>query len=95
MPRGALNRLNYPVKLVAKLSALTSVVTNADAAPPKQAYEVYDHLAGRIDAQLARLKETLDNRLPPFADLLRKHQVPAVVPGSEPVSDAPAAPRPV
>ena len=92
---GALNRLNYPVKLVAKLSALTSVVTNADAAPPKQAYEVYDHLAGRIDAQLARLKETLDSRLPPFSEMLREHQVPAVVPGSEPASDAPGDPRPV
>ena len=88
---GALNRLNHPVKLVVKLSALTSVVTNADAPPPKQAYEVYDHLAGQIDAQLARLKETLDSRLPPFADLLREHQVPAVVPGSEPAADAPVA----
>ena len=47
---GALNRLNYPVKLVIKLGALTSVVTNADAPPTKQAYEVYDHLAGLIDA---------------------------------------------
>ena len=83
---GALNRLNYPVKLVIKLGALTSVVTNADAPPTKQAYEVYDLLAGQIDAQLTRLKETLDSRLPPFADLLREHQVPAVVPGSEPVS---------
>ncbi len=89
---GALNRLNHPVKLVVKLSALTSVVTNADVAPPKQAYEVYDHLAGQIDAQLARLKETLEGRLPPFADLLREHEVPAVVPGSEPVADAPGAP---
>ena len=83
---GALNRLNYPVKLVIKLGALTSVVTNADAPPTKQAYEVYDLLAGQIDVQLTRLKETLDSRVPAFADLLREHQVPAVVPGSEPVS---------
>ena len=86
--KGALNRLNYPVKLVIKLGALTSVVTNADAPPPRQAYEVYDHLAGLIDQQLARLKETLDSRLPAFGDLLREHRVPAVVPGSEPVADA-------
>ena len=83
---GALNRLNYAVKLIAKLSALTSVVTSADAPPTRQAYEVYDHLAGQIDAQLARLKETLERRLPPFADLLREHHVPAVLPGSEPLS---------
>ena len=89
---GALNRLNYPVKLVIKLGALTSVVTNADAPPTKQAYDVHDHLGGQIDAQLARLKETLGSRLPPFADLLREHQVPAVVPGSEPASAAPVAP---
>ena len=85
---GALDRVNFPVKLVAKLSALTSVVTSADAPPTRQAYEVYDHLSGQIDAQLARLRETLDRRLPAFTDLLREHEVPAVVPGSEPVSDA-------
>ena len=84
---GALNRLNYPVRLIVKLSALTRVVTNADAPPTRQAYEVFDHLSGQIDAQIARVKETLDRRLPAFADLLREHHVPAVVPGSEPVSD--------
>ena len=83
---GALNRLNYPVRLIVKLSALTSVVTNADAPPTRQAYEVFDHLSGQIDAQIARVKETLDRRLPAFAHLLREHGVPAVVPGSEPVS---------
>ena len=77
---GALNHLNHPVKLIHKLAGLTSVVTFADAAPTRQAYEVYDHLAGLIDRQIDRLKETLGSRLPAFGDLLREHGVPAVVP---------------
>ena len=77
---GALNHLNHPVRLIHKLAGLTSVVTFADAAPTRQAYEVYDHLAGLIDRQIDRLKETLGRRLPAFGDLLREHGVPAVVP---------------
>ena len=85
---GALNRLLFPVKLTFKLAALTSVVANAEAAPTKQAYEVYDHLAGQIDQQLQRLRDTLDRQLPAFGDLVREHQVPAVVPGSDPDAEA-------
>ena len=75
---GALNRLNHPVKLVFKLAALTSVVTSAEAAPTRQAREVYDYLAGAIDRQLERLTEALERRLPAFGDLLREHGVPPV-----------------
>ena len=81
---GALNRLNHPVRLVDKLAALTSVVTYAEAAPTRQARQVYDHLAGAIDRQRERLTEALNRLLPAFGDLLREHGVPpiAAVPDS-------------
>ena len=71
--------LNYPIRLNNKLSALAGVVASADAAPTASSYAVYDDLAGRIDAELARLRTILDTDLAAFNALVREKAVPAVV----------------
>ena len=72
--------LNHPAKLNGKLAGLAAVFAGAQAAPTRQAYEVFDDLSNRIDVQLQRLQEVLDTDVAAFNSLLRDHKVPAVVP---------------
>ncbi|HUG54623.1 MAG TPA: glycosyl hydrolase [Vicinamibacteria bacterium] len=71
--------LNYPIRLNNKLSALAGVVAGADAAPTASSYAVYEDVAGRIDAELAKLRAILDGELAAFNRLVREKAVPAVV----------------
>jgi photosystem II stability/assembly factor-like uncharacterized protein len=71
--------LNYPIKLNNKLAALTNVVSSADARPTKQSYDVFNDLSGKLDAQLARLKEVMDKDLPEFNRKVKAEDIPAVI----------------
>ena len=72
--------LHLPVKLNAKLAALSGVVASADTAPTRQEYELFDDLVGRIDVQLKRLREILDREVAAFNKLIRESNVPALIP---------------
>jgi hypothetical protein len=70
---GALTRLMGPNPMFVppktlniRLAALTSVVQAADAAPPKQAYDVFDSLSERVATQLAQLKEVTSKEVADF-----------------------------
>jgi hypothetical protein len=71
--------LHYPSRLTAKLAALVSVVSSADARPTQQSYEVFAELSGQIDAQLDRLRQVIETDVPALNDLVRSAEVPAVV----------------
>ncbi len=77
--RSAQDPLNYPIRLNDKLSGLASVVESADAPPTDQSLAVYQDLAGRIDAELKKLKTALDVDLAEFNRQVRELNVPAVV----------------
>ncbi len=77
--RSSQDPLNYPIRLNNKLSQITGVVESADAPPTDQAYQVYDDIAGKIDAELAKLKELIAKDLAAFNQLVREKEVPAVV----------------
>ena len=62
--------LNYREMLFEKLGGLVPVVNSADTAPTKQSYEVYDKLAGQIDAQLAALASLRAGELTALNDRL-------------------------
>ena len=68
-----------PKGLDAKLAALTSVVSNADYAPTRQAYDVFESLKSRVDDQLAALDQVETHDLPRFQTLLKELNVPLVV----------------
>lgn len=72
--------LNHPVKLNGKLAGLAGVVASALAAPNRQSYEVFADLSQHIDVQLQRLQEVIDTDIASFNNLLREHNVPAVIP---------------
>jgi hypothetical protein len=71
--------LNYPIRLNNKLAALGGVVTSADAAPTTQSYAVYDELVAAIDAELAKLAQTIKTDVPAFNQIVRDQNIPAVV----------------
>ncbi len=71
--------LNFPIRLNNKLAILGSTVSSADAKPTAVSYTVYDDLAGRIDAQLEKLRRELGEGLDRLNRMVADQQVPAVV----------------
>ena len=72
--------MNWPVKLNGKLAWLAAVISSAQAAPTRQAYELYEDLSQRIDVQLQRLKEIIDTDVVAFNQLMSESGVPAIIP---------------
>ena len=72
--------MNWPVKLNGKLAWLAAVISSAQAAPTRQAYELFEDLSQRIDVQLQRLKEIIDTDLVAFNQLMSESGVPAIIP---------------
>ena len=72
--------LQYPIKLNAQLASLVFAVDFSDSAPTKQAHEVYEELAGKIDAQLQAFQQTLDQDLAALNRQIRDAEMPAIAP---------------
>lgn len=72
--------MNWPVKLNGKLAWLGAVVASAQAAPTRQAYELFEDLTSRIDVQLQRLHEIIDIDVAAFNGLMSESDVPAIIP---------------
>ncbi|HUG15266.1 MAG TPA: glycosyl hydrolase, partial [Thermomicrobiales bacterium] len=71
--------LNYPVMLNTKLAGLGWAISGADDRPTKQAFDLYDDLAARIDAQIAELKQIMDKDVPAFNKAVLDASIPAIV----------------
>lgn len=71
--------LNFPIKLNNKLAALSSSVDGADYAPTAQAYEVYNDLAAKIDAQLAILARIKTDDIAAFNKAFAEKDLPVIV----------------
>jgi len=71
--------LNYPIKLNAKVAMLVDVVGSADAAPTRQAAEVFTYLSRRSDEQLRQLRRLDDTGIKEFNRLARQSGLPAIV----------------
>jgi hypothetical protein len=78
------DQLNFPTRLNAKLSGLSSVVGSADGAPTQQAYDVFRELSARIDQQLIQLQEVIDADVAAFNELVHTSAIPAIVVGPTP-----------
>ena len=78
--KGERDRFHLPAKLNRKLAELAGVVSSADFAPPKQAYDAFDDFTVRIDSQLERLQEVIDQDVFQFIDMIHELKIPAIVP---------------
>ncbi len=71
--------LTAPSKLNAKLATLMGVVASADAAPTRQAREVFVHLAEQVDTQLNHLTDLIKEDVPGINKLIREADLPALI----------------
>ena len=78
--RGERDRLHIQVKLNRKLAELMNVISAADFKPPKQIYDVFTDITGRIDPHLQSLQQVKDKDLEEFVNLLHEIEVPPIVP---------------
>jgi uncharacterized membrane protein YdfJ with MMPL/SSD domain len=69
--------LNYGLKLNNQMAALGGDVESVGSAPTEQAYQVYEMLAGKIDAQVAKWTAIKGTDLKEFNQIAR--DVPAVL----------------
>jgi photosystem II stability/assembly factor-like uncharacterized protein len=76
--------LRYPNMLNEQFDSFRYSVESADAVPPKQVFDVFDHLSGRLDAQLAAWKQITAQDVAALNDLIRKQEIPALEATSAP-----------
>ncbi|MDP1570120.1 MAG: hypothetical protein Q8L86_08960 [Vicinamibacterales bacterium] len=78
--RSGQDPLNYPIKLNNKIAALAGVVESADSKPTDQSYEVFNELSGLLDAELRKMRETLDTELPRVNSVLQREKLDPIPP---------------
>jgi hypothetical protein len=71
--------LNYPIKLNDKIATLSGVVSSADTRPTKQSYDVFTELSAKLDTNLARFKQLVEQDLASFNLLVKSLEIPAVI----------------
>ncbi len=70
--------LNYPAKLNAKLASLGGYIGGADFAPTTGMRQVFEDVARRVDAQIAKWDALAKSEVAAFDKLVRSSGVPAV-----------------
>ncbi len=68
--------LNYPIKLNNKIAALAGTVESGEYRPTKQSREVFNDLAGRLDAQTRAMNKVIDDNLPRLNAILKAAGLP-------------------
>jgi photosystem II stability/assembly factor-like uncharacterized protein len=69
---------SFPSKLNSRLAVISQFVESADSAPPQQFYELYEDLAARIDAQLARVKKLVAKDVAAFNQVAHDAKLEAI-----------------
>jgi phage-related tail protein len=76
--RASQDMCNWPTMLNSKIAWLSNVVDSADAAPTRQARELYAELAARTEAQVGPWRELLAKDVKALDELMRREGIPAV-----------------
>lgn len=71
--------LNFPIRLNDKLAGLASDMARGDFKPTEQAVELKTELFGKIDAELLKLKNVIESKIPLFNKLIKEAEVPAII----------------
>jgi hypothetical protein len=53
--------LAYPIQLNDKMAGLGSNISSSESKPTRNAYVVYEDLAIKIDAEIKKIKDIVDN----------------------------------
>jgi len=71
--------LNFPIRLNDQLGGLMGFILSGERRPPKQAYDVYTVLGGKLDGELAKLERVIAAELPKLNAMLKGAGVPEIV----------------
>ena len=71
--------LAYPIQLNDKMAGLGSNVSSSESKPTRNAYVVYEDLAIKIDAEIKKIKDIVDNDVKEFNAFVMKQQIPAII----------------
>ena len=72
--------MDFPIKLSARLIALSSVVASADAVPTRQAQLVFEELSARVDELGQQLHKLIATDVAVFNKHISDASLPAIVP---------------
>jgi hypothetical protein len=76
--RNSMDALRLPARINLRLTSLMSVLSSADAAPPRQAFLVYEHLASLARRELDRLDALVATEVAQFNALVHESSLPAI-----------------
>ncbi|RTZ02156.1 glycosyl hydrolase [Flavobacterium sp. RSP49] len=71
--------LAFPIQLNDKMAGLGSNISSSESKPTRNAYVVYEDLAMKIDAELQKIKDIVDNDVKKFNAFVMKQQIPAII----------------
>jgi photosystem II stability/assembly factor-like uncharacterized protein len=72
------DRLHFPSRLNVKLAGLSSVAATADAAPTRQALDVFQELSARADREIGRWHALRDGEVAAFGQLVVRTGIPSI-----------------
>ncbi len=75
-----MDTLSEPMRLSAKLAALSGTVASADAPPTRQARLLFDDLSARIATLTRQLSEIIDTDIAAFNTRVHEASLPAIIP---------------
>jgi hypothetical protein len=70
--------LNFPIRLNDQLGGLMGFILSGERRPPKQAYDVYTVLGGKLDGEIAKLERVIATELPKLNAMLKAAGVPEI-----------------
>jgi len=70
------DRLRHPTRLKERMEALVSTVSVADSVPPKQVYDVFEHLSKQIDHRLRQMNLVCEKDLSSLNQLIENNGIP-------------------
>ncbi|MFV8331780.1 glycosyl hydrolase [Flavobacterium sp. GSP14] len=71
--------LAYPIQLNDKMAGLGSNISSSESKPTRNAYVVYEDLAVKIDSEIKKIKDIVDNDVKDFNAFVMKQQIPAII----------------
>jgi photosystem II stability/assembly factor-like uncharacterized protein len=71
--------LNFPIRLNDQLGGLMGFILSGERRPPRQAYDVYTVLGGKLDGEIAKLERTIATELPKLNAMLKAAGVAEIV----------------
>jgi photosystem II stability/assembly factor-like uncharacterized protein len=71
--------LNFPIRLNDQMSGLLGFVSSGERRPPKQAYDVYTVLGGKLTTQTTKLNRVINTDLPQVNAMLKAAGLPEII----------------